>query len=92
MQKPMKMTLATLKALKDELEYRRTVERYEAEEEFRLARSYGNLSENAEYDLAKEWIMDIEHRIAELEAFIANAVIIEAPVDTETIVDDKNNR
>ena len=63
-----------------------------AEEEFRLARSYGNLSENAEYDLAKEWIMDIEHRIAELEAFIANAVIIEAPVDTETIVDDKNNR
>lgn len=75
-----------LKKLKDELEFLKTTRRKEVVDQIALARSYGDLSENAEYDDAKNEQAKLERDIAELEERIANAVVIEGKdVDTSYV-------
>ena len=61
------LTYAGLKALEDELENLRVVKRKEVAGKIKEAREQGDLSENAEYDAAKDEQRDIEARIDELE-------------------------
>ena len=70
-----KMTSAGLEELKKELEELKTTGRDDIVEKIRIARSYGDLSENSEYDEAKSEQAKIEARINELEYQIQNAVI-----------------
>ncbi len=65
------------KALQDELEYLETVRVEENKKEISTARSFGDLSENSEYDEAKAEQGKIYARIAELKEMIANAKVIE---------------
>ena len=70
-----KMTSAGLEELKKELEELKTTGRDDIAEKIRIARSYGDLSENSEYDEAKSEQAKIEARINELDYQIQNAVI-----------------
>ena len=63
------LTYAGLKALEDELENLKVVKRKEVAEKIKEAREQGDLSENAEYDAAKDEQRDIEARIEELHIF-----------------------
>ena len=63
--------------LQDELEYLVTIRRKEVAEKLKEARSYGDLSENAEYDEAKNEQGMLEAQIADLEVVIANAIIVD---------------
>ncbi len=88
MAQEIKMTAAGLKAMQDELEYLKTVRRKELAEEIKEARSHGDLSENSEYDEAKNTQGLVENRITELEQMIKNAVVIdesELSVDTVSV-------
>ena len=76
MKQEFKLTQENLDKLKDELEYLKTVRMQEDAEQIKEARSFGDLSENAEYDEAKNEQGKVASRIAELETIIANAVII----------------
>ncbi|MCF7847047.1 MAG: transcription elongation factor GreA [Candidatus Gracilibacteria bacterium] len=71
------LTAAGLQKLKDELEDLRTHGRKEVAQRLKEAISYGDLSENAEYDEAKNQQAFVEARISELEEQIKNAEIIE---------------
>src|SRR3954452_10928250 len=62
--------------LEQELEYLKTVKRKEVVERIKIARSFGDLSENSEYDSAKEEQAFVEGRITTLENMIRNAKII----------------
>ena len=74
------------KALTDELDYLKTVRREEIKEAIATARSFGDLSENAEYDEARNEQAKTEARISELEELIANAIIVdEAKIDTTVV-------
>ena len=66
-----------LQALEKELEYLKTVRRKEVAEKIKVALSFGDLSENSEYDEAKNEQAKLYGRIAEVENILANAVIIE---------------
>ena len=80
------MTYAGLKALEDELENLRVVKRKEVAGKIKEAREQGDLSENAEYDAAKDEQRDIEARIDELEKILKNVeVVVEEEVDLEKI-------
>lgn len=71
------MTASGFKALEDELEHLKVVGRQEIKEKIQVALSFGDLSENAEYDEARNDQGKLEARISELEALIANAKIID---------------
>lgn len=71
------MTEEGLKKLQDELEYLKVTGRQEIKEKIQVALSFGDLSENAEYDEARNDQGKLEARISELEALIANAKIID---------------
>ena len=77
MAQEIKMSAAGLKAVQEELEYLKTVRRKELAEEIKEARSHGDLSENSEYDEAKNTQGLVENRITELEQMVKNAVIID---------------
>lgn len=72
-----KMLQAEFQKLKEQLDYLKTVRRSEVAENLKIARSYGDLSENSEYDEAKNEQAILEGRIAELEIIIANAVVVD---------------
>ena len=76
MAKAIKVTDEGLKKLQDELEYLKTEGRKDIAEKIKVARGYGDLSENSEYDDAKNEQAKIEARIVELEAMLKNVVII----------------
>lgn len=65
-----------LKQLEEELENLKTVKRQEIADKIKQARSFGDLSENSEYDEAKNEQAVIESRIAELEAMLKNATVL----------------
>ena len=71
------LTYAGLKKLEDELENLKVVKRKEVAGKIKEAREQGDLSENAEYDAAKDEQRDIETQITELEAILSNAEIIQ---------------
>ena len=80
------LTYAGLKALEDQLENLRVVKRKEVAGKIKEAREQGDLSENAEYDAAKDEQSDIEARIDELEKILKNVeVVVEEEVDLEKI-------
>ncbi|MGG0667539.1 transcription elongation factor GreA [Sporosarcina koreensis] len=70
------MTVSGKKKLEEELEFLKTVKRKEVVERIKIARSYGDLSENSEYDSAKEDQAFVEGKISSLESMIRNSVII----------------
>lgn len=85
-----KMSQERLDALKDELYYLETVREKEVAEQIKEARSFGDLSENSEYDEAKTEQGKLYSKIAELKVLIENAEIVDnqdqdAPKDTVTL-------
>ncbi|MGN0628344.1 MAG: transcription elongation factor GreA [Oscillospiraceae bacterium] len=86
MNKKVVVTESGLKALEEELEQLKTVRRKEVSEKIRVARSYGDLSENSEYDEAKNEQAIVEARIADLEVMLKNIVILdEGELGTDTV-------
>ena len=80
------MTYAGLKKLQDELQDLKVNQRREIAQKIKEAREQGDLSENAEYDAAKDEQRDIEARIEELEGILKNAeVVVEDEVDFDKI-------
>ena len=80
------LTYAGLKKLEDELENLKVVKRKEVAGKIKEAREQGDLSENAEYDAAKDEQRDIEARIDEIEKILKNAeVVVEDEVDLDKI-------
>ncbi len=72
--------------LEEQLNYLKTEKRTEIAERIKIARGYGDLSENSEYDEAKSAQRENEEAIAELESKIRNAKIIdEKEIDTKTV-------
>lgn len=71
------MTLEGKEKLEQELEHLKSVKRKEVVERIKIARSFGDLSENSEYDSAKEEQAFVEGRIGTIETMIRNAKIIE---------------
>ena len=80
------LTREGLAKLKEELEYKRTIGRKEAAEHLKEARSYGDLSENSEYDEAKESQAKLEARIAEIEEMLKNVKLLEETERTDGVV------
>ena len=79
-------TEAGLRALKEELDYLKNTKRNEVKENLALARSFGDLSENSEYDEAKNEQSKVESRISELEQIILHTVVVEeSALDHSTI-------
>ena len=70
------LTAEGLQKLKDELHHARTAERQQIAQDIAEARAQGDLSENAEYDAAKEAQGHLEARIAKLESTIASARVV----------------
>jgi transcription elongation factor GreA len=77
MAKEIVVTQEGLKKLETELDTLRTVKRKEVADKIKVARGYGDLSENAEYDAAKEEQAFVEARIADLEAMLKNVRVID---------------
>ena len=77
MAKAIKMTADGRKNLEEELETLKTKGRAEIAEKIKTARGYGDLSENSEYDEARNDQGKLEARISEIEAILANAKIID---------------
>lgn len=80
------MTLEGKAKLEKELEFLKTERRKEVVERIKIARSFGDLSENSEYDSAKEEQAFVEGRINQIEKMIRNAVIIEEDNSNTTVV------
>ena len=80
------LTYAGLKSLEDELHELKIVKRKEVAQKIKEAREQGDLSENAEYDAAKDEQRDIEARIEEIEKILKNAeVVVEEEVELDKI-------
>ena len=80
------LTYAGLKQYEDELQNLKVVKRKEVAQKIKEAREQGDLSENAEYDAAKDEQRDIELRIEELEKLLKSAeVVVEDEVDLDKI-------
>ncbi len=77
MAKVIKITDDGLKKLQEELETLKTTGRADIAEKIKVARGYGDLSENSEYDEAKNEQAKMEARIVEIEAMLKNVEIIE---------------
>ncbi len=72
------LTAEGLEKLESELLYLKTEKRMDIAEKIKVARSFGDLSENSEYDEAKNEQAMVEARIAEVEAMLKNVKIIDA--------------
>ena len=84
--KQMLYTKEGYQALVDELEYLKGTKRQQVKEDIATARSFGDLSENSEYDEARNEQAKVEARITELEELILNAVIVdESKIDTSIV-------
>ena len=74
------LTIEGYHKLEDELEYLRTTKRAEIADKIRVARGFGDLSENAEYDAAKDEQAQVEERIYTIEQQLKNSEIIEEDI------------
>lgn len=80
------VTKEGLAALEKELDYLKTVRRKEVAEKIKVALSFGDLSENSEYDEAKNDQAMVEARLADVEVMLKNAVVIdESRLNNETV-------
>ncbi|MBB6454363.1 transcription elongation factor GreA [Salirhabdus euzebyi] len=80
------MTVEGKEKLEKELHHLKTEKRQEVVERIKIARGFGDLSENSEYDAAKDEQAFVESRIAQLENMIRNAVIIENDTANQNVV------
>ncbi len=80
------MTYEGVKKLEDELEYLKTTKRKEITEKIKVALSFGDLSENSEYDEAKNDQAFLEGRIIQLENMLKNATIVDESEISDDIV------
>lgn len=86
MEKEYKMSAARAQELQEELNYLKTTRSDEVAEQIKVARGFGDLSENSEYDEAKNEQGKLYSRIAELEDILLHAVIVdEAEIDSDKI-------
>lgn len=86
MSNAIKLTKEGLLALEAELDELKSTKRKEIAEKIKVALSFGDLSENSEYDEAKNEQAIMEARIADIEAMLKNAEIIdESAIDTEKV-------
>ena len=76
--KPTFVTEEGLQKLKDELEHLKVVKRKEVAEALKQAKAFGDLSENSEYDEAKNEQAEVERHIAEIEDILENIEIIKS--------------
>lgn len=80
------LTAEGLKQLEEELEYLKTYKRIEVAEKIKQARAYGDLSENSEYDEAKNEQAQMENRIVEIEKKLKTAKVIdESAIDISVV-------
>ena len=86
MAKEYKLSAERLEELKKELTYLKTVKEKEVADLIKEARSFGDLSENSEYDEAKNEQGKLYSRIAEVENILANYVVIEENTDDTDVV------
>lgn len=80
------MTEKGLEKLNQELEGLLTIKRPKVTERIRIAREFGDLSENSEYDAAKDEQSMVEGRIRELEEILGNAQLISSPLEKADFV------
>ena len=86
MQKQVLLTDEGLRKLEDEVDFLKTVRRKEIAEKIKVALSFGDLSENSEYDEAKNEQAMVESRIVTIEAMLKNVKLIdENEINTEII-------
>ncbi|MBQ6895085.1 MAG: transcription elongation factor GreA [Clostridia bacterium] len=86
MAKPIILTPEGFEKLEKELEYLKVTGRKDIAEKIKIARGFGDLSENAEYDAAKDAQAAMEKRIGELEEMIKNAQVVDVDaVGTDTV-------
>ena len=84
--KKLLMTYTGVKKLEDELEFLKTVKRKEITEKIKVALGYGDLSENSEYDEAKNDQAFTEGRILQLENMLKNAAVVdESDIPTDKV-------
>ena len=76
--KPTFVTAEGLQKLKDELEYLKVTKRKEVAEALKQAKAFGDLSENSEYDEAKNEQAEVERHIAEIEEILENYQLIKS--------------
>ena len=86
MAKEYKLSAERLEELKKELTYLKTVREKEVADQIKEARSFGDLSENSEYDEAKNEQGKLYSRIAEIEEILSNYVVIEESEDAHDMV------
>jgi len=80
-----KLTQEGKKQLEERLEYLKTIGRNEMADKIRVAREFGDLSENAEYDIAKEEQAQMEAEIIDIENKLVNVVIIDEKAGTSEV-------
>lgn len=85
MAKVIQLTKDGLEKLQNELELLKTDGRTKIAEKIRVARGYGDLSENSEYDEAKNEQAKIEARIVELEKMLENVSVIDENINTDVV-------
>ena len=83
MANPVKLTPKRLKELQEEMVWMKTVREKEIAEMIKEARSFGDLSENSEYDEAKNEQAKLYGRIAEVENILSHAVVIDESAEQE---------
>ena len=81
----MKVTSEGLVKLQEELKYLKEVKRKEVVEAIEIARSYGDLSENSEYDEAKTEQGRVEGRIHELEEILATVIVVDGDAKADAV-------
>ena len=86
MAKEVILTPEGLKKLEDELEYLKVTGRKEIAERIKIARGFGDLSENAEYDSAKDAQASMEERISKIEEMLKNVRVVDADdINTDVV-------
>ncbi len=86
MEKATILTSEGLKKYENELVYLKDTKRIEVAEKIKEARSFGDLSENAEYDAAKKEQAELEERIAKIENMLKNVTVVEDDeISTDTV-------
>ncbi|MGL4362876.1 MAG: transcription elongation factor GreA [Cellulosilyticaceae bacterium] len=85
-EKQILLTYEGIKSLEKELEDLKIIERNKVAIELKEARAQGDLSENAEYDAAKDRQAEIETRIVEIEKMLKNVVVIDAEETTMDVI------
>jgi len=79
------LTAEGKKQLEEKLNYYKSTKRVEASEKIAIAREFGDLSENSEYDAAKDAQAQIEAEIREMEDILLNCQIIDSNVDEDVV-------